>query len=230
MIIEAFKKFSVASWILLSLFLVSCVIQLTFAFLEKEKYRRIEKPFCLGLLTAFAAVTLPNHPMIYIATFLGMLGDILVILPNKKAFYVGAFCFFSGFVLYALEGLLIFMGGNVPIYMIVVIITTYVVMVFALIFLVGLRIAKHKGEAIGIGLYLSPLFTLVVIMCFLTAKGGGVMYLSLIGTLFFLFSDCLITFTKFVKKFKRYDFYVMGSYLIAQLLIVIGYTLTYLIR
>lgn len=230
MIADAFKNMSVASYILLGLFIAACIVQLTFAFLEKEKYRRIEKPFCLALLTAFAAVTLPNHPMIYIATLCGMIGDILVILPNKKCFYVGAFCFFSGFVLYALEGLLILMGGNISVYAVVVIITTYIVMTIAIIFLLGKRITPSKGEMIGLGLYLGPLFTLVVVMVYLTVKGGGVMWLSLIGSIFFLSSDLLITFTKYVKKFKRYDFYVMGTYLIAQLLIVLGYILTYLAK
>lgn len=230
MLINAFNKLSLASDILLVLFLVSCLVQLTFAFLEKEKYRRIEKPFCLGLLTAFTAVTLPNHPLIYIATFLGMLGDIFVILPKKPFFYMGAACFFGGFVCYALEGLVFLMNGNVPPYMIVVIVSTYVVMLFAITFLIGKRIAPNKGEMIGIGLYLAPLVTLIPIMVFLTAKGGGVMYLSLIGAIFFLTSDSLITFTKYIKKFKKYDFYVMGTYLIAQLLIVLGFTLTYLVK
>ena len=230
MLITAFNKLSIASIILLILFFVASIIQLFLAFTEKEKYRRIEKPFCLGLLTAFAAVTLPNHPLIYLATFLGMLGDIFVILPNKKFFYLGAFTFFMGFIFYALEGLFVLNGGDVPIFMTVVIFATYAVMVVVLGFLVGPKIADNMGEAVGIGLYLAPIFSVVTIMVFLTAKIGLLMFLSLIGILFFLASDLTITYTKFIKKFKKYDFYVMGTYLIGQVLIVLGFTLTYMIK
>lgn len=230
MLIDAFNKLNIASVILLILFGIACVIQLVFAFFELEKYRRIEKPFLLALLTAFAAVTLPDHPFIYAATFVAMLGDIFVILPNKKFFYLGAFCFFMGFLFYALEALVKYMGGSTPIYMFVVIFGTYIVMVITLGFFIGPRIADNMGESVGIGLYLAPLITLIPIMTYVTVKGGYFMFLSLIGVCFFLFSDSLITYTKFVKKFKRYDFFVMGTYLIAEFLIVMGFTLSYLAR
>lgn len=225
---EAFGKLSIASLVLLILFGVAAVVQLVLAFLELEKYRRIEKPFLLALLTAFAAVAFPDHPFIYIATFLGMIGDIFVILPKKPFFYLGAGAFFLGFVFYALEALVIYMQCNVPLFMILVIIGTYIVMFFMFTFFVGPKIKLGRGEQIGLGLYLSPLVTLVVIMVFTAVKGGGMMYLSLIGSIFFLSSDLLITYTKYVKKFKRYDFFVMGTYLIAQFLIVIGFILSYL--
>ena len=230
MLIEGFKRLSIPSLVLLILFFFACVIQLVLAFAEQEKYRRIEKPLCLALLTAFAAVSLPNHPFIYIATFMGLLGDIFVILPNKKFFYLGALTFFLGFVFYALEGLIVLMDKAVPLYMILVIIATYLVMFFVFAFFIGPRLTSKRFDQIGIGLYLAPLITLVPIMSFLTAKGGGVMYLALIGIIFFLSSDLTITYTKFVKKFKRYDFYIMMTYLIGQVLIVLGFTLTYLVR
>ena len=230
MLFEAFNKLSIASVILLILFFIASIIQLIFAFLELEKYRRIEKPFLLGLLTAFAAVTLPNHPFIYIATFMGLLGDILVILPNKKCFYLGALTFFLGFVFYALEGIIFMCEGNLPIAMWVVIGVTYLVMFAMFAFFVGPRITKKRFDSIGIGLYLSPIVTLITIMTYLTSHIGYLMFLSLIGIIFFFASDLTITYTKFVKKFKRYDFYIMGSYLIGQVLIVLGFVLNYLVK
>lgn len=227
MFIETFNKLSIASIVLLILFFVVCIIECVLAFVEKEKYRRIVKPFCLGFLTAFAAVSLPNHPLIYIATFLGMLGDIFVILPNKKFFYLGAFAFFLGFVSYALEGLRVLAEGNIPILMMVIIGVTYAVMVVTFGFFIGPKIAPNMGEAVGIGLYLSPLITLLPIFSYLTFHIGYFMFLSLIGVTFFLISDLTITYTKFIKKFKRYDFYVMSTYLIGQCLIVLGFVLTY---
>ena len=231
MFVEGFQKLSIASIILLSLFGVACIIQLVFAFLEKEKYRRIEKPFCLALLTAFVAVTLPDHPFLYLATFVAMLGDIFVILPNKKWFYLGAFAFFLGFVLYGVDGMFRLYAKDIPTYMIIVMAATYIVMVVALGFFVGPKLTKNNmGESIGIGLYLAPIFVLITIFAFLTSKVGGLMFLSLIGICFFLFSDSTIVYTKYIKKFKRYDFYIMGTYLIAEFLIIMGFTLTYLTK
>ena len=231
MLAKAIGNLSIASIVLLSLFVVASIVQLVFAFLEKEKYRRIEKPFCLALLTAFVAVTLPNHPFIYLATFAGMLGDIFVILPNKKFFYLGAFTFFLGFVFYGIEGLSRLYANPIPYYMIIVMVATYVVMVVVFGFFIGPRITNNNmGDSVGIGLYLSPIFTLITIFSFLTSKVGYFMFLSLIGIIVFLSSDLTITYTKFIKKFKRYDFYIMGTYLIGQLLIVLGFVLTYLAK
>ena len=225
---NVFSKLSIASIVLLVLFLVASIVQLVFAFLEKEKYRRIEKPFCLALLTAFAAVTLPDHPFIYIATFLGMLGDIFVILPNKKFFYLGAFTFFLGFISYAIEVLKYALDMKISISMFIVFAATYVICVVFFGFVVGPKVTSNGGDAIGIGLYLAPLFTLVMVMVYFVSQYGRFAFLSLIGILFFLSSDLTITYTKFVKKFKRYDFYIMGTYLLGQLLIVLGFVLSYL--
>lgn len=63
-----FENLNIASYIFLGLFAVATIIQLVFAFLEKEKYRRIEKPFPMIFLTIFIIVTFPRHPFIYIAT------------------------------------------------------------------------------------------------------------------------------------------------------------------
>ena len=43
-----------------------------------------------------------------------------------------------------------------------------------------------------------------------------------IGSLLFMFSDSLVAYGLFIKDFKRKHLYIMVTYLLAQLLIVIG--------
>ena len=221
-----FENLNIASYVFLGLFILASIIQLIFAFLEKEKYRRIEKPFLLLFLSLFAVVTFPNHPFIYVATICGLLGDIFVILKPKRFLYFGALAFFLGFVFYALEALLFILNGNVSWIMWVVIGVYYAAMMIFIIFTIGKRLVHKNRDLVGLGLYLSALLTLLPILVYTTSQYGHAMFLAIIGNVFFIFSDFTIVYTKFVKKFKRYDFYVMLTYLLAQALIVLGFILS----
>ena len=97
-------------------------------------------------------------------------------------------------------------------------------------FIFGKRLTKSTFDALGIGIYLAIFFALLPLFVYMTSKQVGVMYIALIGLVIFLLSDITIVFTKFVTKFKRYDFFIMLTYLIGQSFIVLGYVLTYLIR
>lgn len=221
-----FENLNVASYVFLGLFLLASIVQLILAFLEKEKYRRIEKPFTLLFLTIFAAVTFPNHPLIYVATLLGLLGDIFVILKPRRFLYFGALAFFLGFVSYCLEALLFILKGNVSWIMWVVIGVTYSALLIFIIFFVGRKLVHKNKDVVGLGLYLSGLITTLPVMVYTTAHHGYAMFLAVIGICFFIISDFTIVYTKFVKKFPRYDFYIMLTYLLAQALIVLGFVLS----
>jgi len=56
------------------------------------------------------------------------------------------------------------------------------------------------------------------------------MFLSLIGSIVFIISDSILVVTHFGFKFKRYDFYIMLTYLVAELLIISGFVLTLMFR
>lgn len=221
-----FENLNIASYIFLGLFVVATIIQLIFAFLEKEKYRRIEKPFPMMFLTIFTIVTFPRHPFIYIATTYGLLGDIFVILKPRRFLYFGALAFFLGFVSYFIEAFLFVLKGEVSWIMWVVVGLTYAIMFIFIFFFVGQKLVKKNRDVVGLGLYLSALITLLPVMVYTTSQFGHVMFLAIIGQILFMSSDFTIVYTKFVKQFKRYDFFIMLTYLLAQLLIVSAFVLS----
>ena len=224
---EKFSKIPLAGLILLGLTLVVFVVELILAFLEKEKYRRIVKPFCMGLLCAALIVILPTHPLVYIGTFLGLVGDVFVILPKpKQAFIIGTFSFFLGHICYSIETIAFIIGNNLKPINIVVFVLTFLVVGIALYFLVFRKTEKTMPTKLGGPLYYSCLTTTLPIMITATVIGSPYMFFAIIGSSFFLISDILIYWWRIMPKIKRYDFFIMGTYLIAQFFIALGFIFT----
>ncbi len=223
---EVFNKLNVGSYIFLALFLLSCIAQLTLAFLEKEHYRRLEKPLCLLTLSLFALSSLVNHPLIYVGALLGMLGDIFVVIKNKKYFNFGVLCFLLGHICYATEALLL--NKTTFEWFHYLIIGLCFISFYLLLFFFARKYTKKVSEALGVGLYYGALFTFLPLMIILYINNGSFFYFAIIGISFFIISDIIILFTKYIKKFKRYDFYIMLTYLLAQFFIVFSLVLSVL--
>lgn len=222
---ELLSNLSIPTYIMFGLFVATAIVQLIFAFLEKEKYRRIEKPFCLLTLAIFACVTLPTKPLIYIGALLGMIGDILVIIKDKKYFNWGVFSFFLGHLCYFTQIILMMVNKNADIYLYFIPLGCFVVFYIPLYFFLK-KFAKNFAEGLGMALYYATLFTLLPFTIIAFIICGSYMYLGIIGASFFIISDLIILYTKYFKKFKRYDFYIMFTYLIAQCLIILSLVLT----
>lgn len=220
---QAFGKLNIASYVFLILFGLASIIQMIFAISEKENYRRIEKPFCLLFLGMFALVSFPSHPLIYAGAFLGMVGDILVLFKDNRIFALGALSFFLGHLCYAIEIINVFLKSNIP-YQNIIIICGCFVIFFIGIFVLANRFIEKKWERVGASIYYASLFTMLplIITCYFLV--GSFSYLLVIGIVFFIISDIIILFTKYVRKFKKYDVAIMGTYLIAQLFLITGLT------
>lgn len=221
----ALNKFNVGSYIFLSLFIVACAVQLVLAFLEKEHYRRLEKPLCLLTLALFALVTLPDQPFIYLGAFLGMIGDIFVIIKDRKFFNFGVFAFLLGHICYALEFSFVIFKSAFEYYHYIIIIASFVIF-YCLLALFTYKHTKNKVEIFGVGLYYGLLFTLLPLILIVYISVGSFMYFALIGIIFFIISDLIILYTKYIKKFKRYDFCIMSTYLLAQFFLIASMVLT----
>ena len=74
--------------------------------------------------------------------------------------------------------------------------------------------------------YFAILAVYLPVFSFAVATVGSYMFLTLIGAVVFIVSDSILVWTHFGHKFKRYDFYIMLTYLIAEFLIVSGFILT----
>ncbi len=219
------EKFNVGSYIFLSVFFAVSLLQLVLAFLEKEHYRRLEKPLCLFSLAMFALVTLPYEPLLYVGAFLGMIGDIFVIIKDRKFFNFGVFSFLLGHVCYALEICLVIFKFAFKWYEYLIIGLCFVLF-YIFLSLFASKHTKSKVEIFGVGLYYGFLFTLLPLIIIVYVSIGSFMYLALIGIIFFIISDLIILYTKYIKTFKRYDFYIMTTYLLAQFFLIFSMVLT----
>ncbi|MBP5091369.1 MAG: hypothetical protein J6328_02295, partial [Bacilli bacterium] len=84
------------------------------------------------------------------------------------------------------------------------------------------KITGKWAMAIPGAFYLSTLLTDVVAGVILVANGYAVAWLIVLGGFFFFGSDCYLSKTQFLKHDKREDFYIMLTYLLGQMLIVMG--------
>ena len=87
----------------------------------------------------------------------------------------------------------------------------------------GVKVVKKVYLGIGMALYFAALTSDTLVSVFLLANGHqGLFFLALAGALMFLASDTILGFTMFKKDIKRRDFYIMATYLAAQVLIFCG--------
>ena len=220
-------KFPVVAYIFLGLFVVTSIVQLVFAFIEREDLRRKEKFACLLSLSLFAIFVFPNKPLVYIGALLGMAGDILDLQP--KTFYLGVVAFFLGHICYTSAVIVDVLHGAFPWYMYMIYGLTFVA-VAAVMFIFCRKSTYHsKLDCIGQSLYFAILASYLPVFIYATVVAGGYIFLSLIGACFFIISDSILVKTHFGKKFKSYHFYIMGTYLIAEVLIILGFILTFTI-
>lgn len=221
-----YLNIAIPNTIILCLFVVACICELVFAYLEKEKYRRIVKPFCMLLLGVYAVVAAPQFPLIYIGAFLGMIGDILLIAKGKYSFYIGSFAFFFGHICYVIDILVNVLNNTMPIRNFIILGVCFIVF-FMLFFMASRKLSLHIMESLGMSTYYAFLLTLLplTIMTFVINKNAFLIML-IVGTILFIVSDMMIWYTRYFKKFPKCGFLIMSTYLIAQTLIVLSLVLT----
>ena len=222
-------KYPIAVYVFLGLFFVASVLQLSFAFIENQKLRRKEKILCMMMLGIAAIFAFPNHPLIYIGAFLGMIGDWCVL--RKKTFNLGVVAFFLGHLAYIFECLFMIIGEtNIRWYHHMIYIMVYIVV--ALVMFAACKNAKNHTtlNKIAQSFYFAILAVYIPVFTLAIVKVGSYIFLSLIGSIVFIASDAILVVTHFGLKFKRYDFYIMLTYLVAEFLIVSGFVLTLMFR
>ena len=218
-------KYPILVYIFLGLFLVASILQLAFAFIENQKLRRKEKICCMLTLGLAAIFAFPDQPLIYIGAFLGMLGDWCVL--RKKTFNVGVVAFFLGHLAYIFECLYMIVGeSNIRWFHHVIFILTYVVVALAMFAFTNKSKSHTTLNKIAQSFYFAILAVYIPVFSFAIAQVGSYIFLSLIGSIIFIVSDSILVVTHFGMKFKRYDFYIMLTYLIAEFLIIAGFVLT----
>ena len=222
-------RFPILTFVFLGLFLVASILQLAFAFIENQKLRRKEKIACMAMLGVAAVFAFPNQPLIYIGAFLGMIGDWCVL--RKKTFNIGVVAFFLGHLAYIFECMFMIIGEtNIRWFNHVIFILTYIVVALVM-FAACKKYTKHSMlNNIAQSLYFAILAVYIPVFALAVAKVGSFMFLSLIGSIVFIGSDTILVINHFGAKFKRHDFYIMLTYLVAEFLIIAGFVLTLMFR
>ena len=140
--------------VFLIIFGVVSLIHLFFCYKENELYRRITKTFCVLFLGVAAVCFMPTQPIVYIATFLGVVGDFFLIWKKNKLFFsIGTAAFIGGHVLYLIK-MISLLSYQIP---------WYGYLIFALILACGaifgikvFTVEKPPMAAVG-GMYMSLL-------------------------------------------------------------------------
>lgn len=213
----------IVSYVFFGLFGGVSLTEIVLAFFEKEKARKIVKPFCLLFLTLAIAFFVPKHPLLYIGAIFGMIGDAFLVSTKPKFFIPGTIAFFIGHLFYISEILFILnLAGSIH-WIFYPACVLFLLSISLAFYKFSFKIAKHKTIAILGNLYLGLLLIVTLVFVFATVKNpGSYYYLGIIGGVSFLASDLILTQATFVKNFKRRDFYIMSLYLIGQVLITLG--------
>ena len=227
-IIETLKHIPITTYVFFGLFIAAAIVQIIFAVLEKEKLRRIEKCFCLFFLFMGAVFAVPTFPTLYVGILLSLIGDLLLIFKKRNIyFYVGSLCFALSHICYLISIILI-VGAELSWYMYVVAFVLMIMFYLATTFLIAKRLTKSGFEQYTMMAYFSILFFNFIVMILSITVHPVYLFITAIGSLMFTISDSVIVYNKFYKPFKKAEFVVMSTYLLAQMLIVIGMILTLL--
>jgi uncharacterized membrane protein YhhN len=206
------------------IFLVFTGVELYSAFQEKDKERKIIKPFCVFTLTIIALLTFPSAYCLWIGLLCGVIGDIFFIFKdNQKCVSAGLVAFLVNHILFIAQLFMIIDYNSVITSTHIIIISVvYVVFMIAGFFAIKKFVKPPLPLAIAGTIYMTFLFLDMGINLYGVILGNPYLLFGVFGGLLFIISDCILTFTLFIQDFKRRDFPIMGTYLFAQALLMVG--------
>lgn len=212
------------SIVLLSIFGAVCLLHLFFCFFELEFLRKISKPVCLILLFFFALSVKSDAVLVLLGIAFGALGDVFLIWKKRKRCLIsGVFSFMLGHFFYGAQLLLLFKFPENYYY--AAIIEACFVLITILIFALypKTKYLAHKSAYAGNAYFATLLIMLIMSIVYAIVHfNNGVSLMIVFGYVLFIISDSILTLTTFVKDVKRRDFYIMITYLPAELLISLG--------
>ena len=216
-------------WVLLGLFVASSAVHLVFCFREMEKMRRVTKILPLLFLSIAFTIQFPNEWALWAALFSGMLGDFFLLWKKKQGifFLVGVAFFFACHLFALAEYVFLTYPMQMGFYI--------AYWVYVGVFVLGMgyfcfRIVKKKSLIGPLTFYFAVLTGNLLMSIFAATQfSSSMLWIAVVGEALFLLSDAILGMTMFGKDVKRRDFYIMVTYLLAQLLIATGMGLSLLI-
>lgn len=205
------EKFIPYFWILFGVF---TIVHMVFCFFLMEKARKISKCFIMPLLIFYMIMIKSENILVYLGAICGFLGDVLIIFKKKHIlwFVIGTAMFLLGHGFYVAQ-MYINMGGFQAWHLI-----AYGI-IFLLLCILGYNVIYPKvGKLVIVGIVY---FTFLISAVFVAITSGN--KLAIFGTFMFMISDVILSFTNFFKEnVKRKELYVMSTYILAQLLMILA--------
>ncbi len=207
------------------LFCLDTILNWTGNLLNKKPLADSSKPLLMPLLalTAILALIPAGAPkallvVLVVALAFHTLGDIFLISEKEKHFLIGAGCFLIGHIFY----LTIFGKAFASMQPWFFAVMVAVLVAVAVLLFLGMK-KQGLALAIGVPVYAAVLLTLTFagLAGVLGSYSSGSIFV-LIGGILFVASDGMIALSGYVKKFPGYKFWIMFTYVIAEVLLVLG--------
>lgn len=208
-------------YIPLIIFALASGIHLYACFMHKEQLRRITKLTLMPLLLlAYCVVAQRVTPALCVALIFGFLGDYLLLRTDDAIrFTSGMMSFLAGHCCYfaVITGLIIWSDAYVT-----VIVGLCVAAIISMFTNYMIRNALGKLQ-VPCAIYSSMLLINCVMgLALLISAPGLESALLFSGVVLFTVSDAILSYSLFLKEFRLSNFFVMLTYIPAQLLIIAG--------
>ena len=196
------------------------IIYLLFIFFDYTSIHKWMKPLLIPSLLFFYLINLQGKPQLKIiaALLLSAAGDTLLMFDGPNFFIFGLVAFLFAHILYILifKSFLKSLAINR-----FVLLCSFLVVLYYVSFISFLWPGLGKMK-IPVLVYASAISMMLWLSFQVFQKFGKAALHILLGSLFFVFSDSLLSIQLFQTDFFRAHFFVMLTYLLAQFLLVYG--------
>ena len=211
--------------VLLGLYLIMSVLHLIGSYRDDPVLRRRTKPFLLILLLLFYLVSTSRpNVLLILALLTSWLGDVLLIPKGHNWFTYGGISFMFSHLFFVLVYLRQISFSSVPLALVLVLMVIYYGIALAVIY--ALKDTTPKKMVIPMYFYLlcnSTMNIFAFMQMVSTHTPGSIV--AYIGAVLFFISDCTLFLVRYYRRpeivYKKH-FTVMLTYLLGELLIVIG--------
>ena len=214
-------------YVFLALYAAAIVLHLIACYPpEKHPLRMVTKCLLMPLLAACYYFTADEFSGLVLAGVLcGFWGDVFLLVPEKSwTFICGLFSFAVGHVFYT-----VYLAGQLnpaafpPLWQVVPLAGLYLAGVFMMFKTLWPRLPKKMFAPCLLYMLDISVMSLFAFLFWYT-RGGIACLLAFVGSLFFIASDSVLSIVTFKRRIPYRYFIVMGTYIIAQTLLVFSFS------
>ena len=213
------------NYLILVLYLFVSILHLIASFHDDSKRRAKTKPFLLILLLLFYLVSTDDISIpLALALFASWLGDVLLIPKGHHWFIAGGIAFIFSHLFFIMVYLTRVDLNRIPWMIVIPVGVLYYGIALCIILAVQKTTPKQMVVPMYFYLLCNSTMNVFALMQWLFTKSTGAQ-IAYIGALLFYISDCTLFLVRYYKHpeiiYKKH-FTVMLTYLLGELLIVIG--------